>query len=161
MIPHSTDDGSLIGYDPLAWMQGVNNEALDQIDESALIKNDACTEVGSEISISDDEAEIKESESPANNIITLEASQTIQNITLLHERLALALESGERIDIDASAITTIDTATLQLLLIMTRTAIRLQREVVIDFPSDRFIEAARLLGLAELLGVEQSAAGFF
>jgi anti-anti-sigma regulatory factor len=161
MISHGNDDDSLIGYDPLAWLQEVNNEDLQNLDESAVISSDNLTKLEIESPLNNSESIIQESENLVNNIITLEANQTIQNITVLHERLAFALESGEKIDIDASSVISIDTATLQLLLIMTRTALRLQREVVIDFPSERFIEAARLLGLSELLGVEQSASGFF
>jgi hypothetical protein len=42
-----------------------------------------------------------------------------------------------------------------------RTAINLQKEVSIDFPSDKFIEVANLLGLSEMLDVDQAASGFF
>ena len=157
MMAHSNDDESLIGYDPLAWMQDVKSEDPQEVDATAVIINDEFPAVALT-------AAAPELSAPAtfgDNLITLDATQTIQNITALYERLAWALDSGHKIDIDASAVTTIDTATLQLLLIVTRTAVKLQREVVIDFPSDRFVEAARLLGLSELLGVEQSAAGFF
>ena len=68
---------------------------------------------------------------------------------------------GNKIDIDASAVTTVDTATLQLLLVLKQTAVKMQKQVTIDFPSERFIEAAELLNLAELLNVDQAAAGFF
>ena len=161
MTSQGTDDDNLIGYDPLAWMKDANNEDMQTPDDSQSLTHSTVNKLEYESPLNKLESETQESENPANNIISLEATQTIQNISALHERLAWALESGEKIDIDASGVTTIDTATLQLLLIMTRTALRLQREVVIDFPSERFIEAARLLGLSELLGVEQSAAGFF
>jgi anti-anti-sigma regulatory factor len=79
----------------------------------------------------------------------------------LHERLLKALDNNSKIFLDASAVSVADTASLQLLLILKRTAIKLQKEVVIDFPSDRFIEAADLLGISEMLEVDQAAAGLF
>jgi len=96
-----------------------------------------------------------------NQQIVLEAVQNIQNVTQLHERLLDSLNRVNKIDIDASAVMTIDTATLQLLLVLKQTAIKMQKEVSIDFPSEKFIEAAELLGLAEMLDVDRAAAGFF
>lgn len=93
--------------------------------------------------------------------IVLEAVQTIQNVTALHERFLHLLDGANVIEIDASAITQIDTATLQLLLVLKQTALKMDKQVAIDFPSEKFIEAAQLLGLAEMLDVDQSAAGFF
>jgi ABC-type transporter Mla MlaB component len=93
--------------------------------------------------------------------IALESTQSIQNVVELHEKLLRALEHGDKIEIDASATQQIDTSSLQLLLILKRSAITLQKQVSIDFPSERFIEAATLLGLAEMLEVDQAAAGFF
>lgn len=97
MISHGNDDDSLIGYDPLAWMQEVNNEVLQNSDESAVFSSDNLTKLETESPLNDSESELQESENLANNIITLEANQTIQNITALHERLAFALESGEKL----------------------------------------------------------------
>lgn len=93
--------------------------------------------------------------------ITLEATQNIQNVGLLHQRLQRALDIQEKLDIDASAVTQIDTATLQLLLVLKLTAVKLRKEVNIDFPSQKFIDAAYLLGLAEMLSVDQTASGLF
>ena len=96
-----------------------------------------------------------------NNSIVLEPIQSIQNIGLLHQRLQRVLDTQEKLDIDASAVTQVDTATLQMLLVLKLTAVKLQKEVNIDFPSQKFIDAAYLLGLAEMLSVDQAASGFF
>ncbi len=85
----------------------------------------------------------------------------IQNVTALHQQLAHMLANFDLIEIDASAVTMIDTSTLQLLLILKQTAIGLQKSISIDFPSDKFIEAAELLGIAEMLEVDQAASGLF
>lgn len=97
----------------------------------------------------------------AGNQIVLEPIQNIQNVSLLHQKLQQILDTEEKIDIDASAVTQIDTATLQLLLVLKLSAAKLQKEVNIDFPSQKFIDAAYLLGLAEMLSVDQAASGLF
>ncbi len=97
----------------------------------------------------------------AESEIKLDSVLNIQNVANLHERLLKAMDNNSKILLDASAVSVADTASLQLLLILKRTAIKLQKEVVIDFPSDRFIEAADLLGISEMLEVDQAAAGLF
>jgi len=93
--------------------------------------------------------------------IVLEGAQTISNVAELYERLVSALNNRRKIDIDASAVATIDTATLQLLLVLKQSSAKMQKEVSIDFPSERFVEAADLLGLSELLDIDQAFAGLF
>lgn len=172
MMAESNGEESLIGYDPLAWMHDAEIEVSpDAANNPAEIESGATDFSTFEAhSMNDEEAAISpfdgaseglDSKSLDDNLIVLESVQTIHNISVLYERLAWALDGERRINIDASAVTSIDTATLQLLLILTRTAVKVQREVIIDFPSDRFVEAARLLGLSELLGVEHAAAGLF
>ena len=95
------------------------------------------------------------------NLIVLEPIQNIQNIVSLHQRLQQVLDSQEKLDVDASAVAQIDTATLQLLLVLKLTAVKSQKQVNIDFPSQKFIDAAYLLGLAEMLSVDKAASGLF
>ena len=97
----------------------------------------------------------------AASVIKLDSVLNIQNVANLHACLLKALADNTTISLDASAVNVADTASLQLLLILKRTAIKLHKEVVIDFPSDRFIEAADLLGISEMLEVDQAAAGLF
>lgn len=93
--------------------------------------------------------------------IILEPVQNIQTVGHLHRQLQGMLDTCNKIDIDASAVSQIDTASLQLLLVLKLTAVKQQKEVSIDFPSEKFIEASDLLGLSEMLSVNQSASGFF
>ncbi len=167
------DDDSLIGYDPLAWMNDGSEESIQpslslevQSDHEPFEKQELNLQIkGSQAIALETELDPRQIEvaelDTGNNSIILESILNIQNVAQLHERLVRALDSGAKIEIDASAVTMIDTSTLQLLLVLKQTAIKLQNEVVIDFPSDRFIEAATLLGLAEMLEVDQAAAGFF
>lgn len=162
------NEDSLIGYDPLAWIREADNDAnptlttvadvaeampLDSTDQSA----------GNEFNTNDLDAEVAVPTDDTGTTvqIILEPVQSIQTVAKLHERLMEALQDSHKIEIDASAVTTIDTATLQLLLIFKQTAMKQMREISIDFPSERFIEAAELLGLAEMLEVDQAASGFF
>lgn len=140
------DDKSLIGFDPLAWMD----------DESEGNDNKVIAESSKEQQ--ETAVEAKEGE---DNKIVLEAILNIQNVSSLYEQLKKQLDNKETIEIDASAIEQIDTANLQLLGILKQTAVKLHKEVIFDFPSEKFIESAELLGLSEILEVDQAAAGLF
>lgn len=201
------DENSMIGYDPLAWMQEgetqefrqAESEAAPVLEEQAVVETAVASVVEQEpseaygdilqqeaFSLAAEEAPDAVDEAQANQQpefddepvestyssetptpeaqvqqVVLEAVQSIQNVNRLYEQVLLALSHGSRIDIDASAVTMIDTATLQLLLILKQTALAQHKEVVIDFPSDRFLEAAGLLGLSEMLSVDQAVSGFF
>jgi ABC-type transporter Mla MlaB component len=178
------DEASMIGYDPLAWMHEEKHQQRSSLEPepdnelSNLTEQYQTNQAESDIDSSiDADAALTNSQdiqvenvtlvTPDNSIsahlqqIVLESVQNIQNVSQLYEQALYALQNSEKIDIDASAITSIDTATLQLLLILKRTAIKRQKEVSIDFPSDKFIEVANLLGLAEMLDVDQAASGFF
>lgn len=189
------DESSMIGYDPLAWLQEAESEDLRagsvpenacltdeeanserNADESGLV--DSCPldeENAVEPDIPSEEngltaiATSAETEAVTDDSgdrgsasqIVLEPVQNIQTVGHLHRQLQWMLDNSDKIDIDASAVTQIDTATLQLLLVLKLTAVKQHRQVSIDFPSEKFMEASNLLGLSEMLSVDQSAAGFF
>jgi len=164
------DEDSLIGYDPLAWMHQSNEESgrhdSDAARSMAILPSEcADTEFGMVSGAGDMpmsiETEGLSSAASEDASLVLDPVLNIQNVSALHQRLMQMLTQFDAIDIDASAVTMIDTATLQLLLILKQTAIGLQKSINIDFPSDRFIEAAELLGLAEMLEVDRAASGFF
>ncbi|WP_020482356.1 STAS domain-containing protein [Methylomonas sp. MK1] len=165
------DEDSLIGYDPLAWMHRSDFKQDSQKAEAAESAADSWTELASPTEVSSN-LEMDLSQVPADvselstsegerAVLVLEPVLNIQNVAVLHQRLTQMLSNFEAIDIDASGVTMIDTATLQLLLILKQTAIGLQKSISIDFPSDKFIEASELLGIAEMLEVDQAASGFF
>nr|WP_305908320.1 STAS domain-containing protein [Methylomarinum sp. Ch1-1]MDP4521142.1 STAS domain-containing protein [Methylomarinum sp. Ch1-1] len=93
--------------------------------------------------------------------LLLDSTLTIAHVAALHQDMIARLDSREKIEIDASRVNSIDTAVMQLLIVLKISALKAGKEVVIDFPSENFIEAAELLGLAEMLDVDQAAAGFF
>ncbi len=158
------------GFDPLAWMDDADKtdntkqQPVEQVVESKVeapipIVEESVVETEPEAPI-EKVIEI-EDESVEDNKLTLGATLNIQNVSDLYEQLLALLENQEKIEIDASAVESIDTTTLQLLTVLKRTAIKTYKEVTFDFPSDKFIESAELLGLAEMLEVDQAAAGFF
>jgi len=168
------DESSLIGYDPLAWLHQQTDQ--QQIPPASVECPDGgergCDDLAGAEAPPDEEITDSEWQSVAleaedgsgagdRATILLEPVMSIQAVAQLHESLLAALNDSDKIEIDASAVTVVDTACLQLLLILKRTAIKEQKTVVIDFPSEKFIEAADLLGISEMLGVDQAAAGFF
>ncbi len=160
------NDKGLIGFDPLAWMEGnESNEAEDSTSEEHGTTPDIDVEAGSEHAAEQQQQmetvadEIAEISDPSSR--SLDAIVNIQNVSNLYEQFLNMLEDAEKIDIDASEVTSIDTASLQLLLILKLETIKLGKEMSIDFPSEKFIEAAELLGIAELLNLDQAASGFF
>ncbi len=130
------DDKNLIGFDPLAWMEGEPEE------------NNQKKEKEAENNVDD-------------NQIVLESILNIQNVNKLYEQLKNSLDEHNKIEIDASAVEQIDTANLQVLAVLKQTAVKLHKEIIFDFPSDKFLESAELLGLSEILELDHAAAGFF
>ncbi|MDP1665322.1 MAG: STAS domain-containing protein [Methylobacter sp.] len=91
-----------------------------------------------------------------DSLIDLDATLTIQNVVKLHERLKNLLAMHDEIEINASDVSSIDTATLQLLVSLKKDAVKLQKKVTIIYPSPRFVESAQLLGLLDVLDVHDA-----
>lgn len=85
--------------------------------------------------------------------ITLDVNLSIQNVVALHERIKKSYAAFDTLEIDASKVAAIDTATFQLLVALKKDAAKQEKEVIITMPSARFIESAGLLGLLEILDV--------
>lgn len=161
-------ENSLIGYDPLAWIKadagGERAGPASSADEPAggiaiePLLQDAGGSVDPE---SGDPISEPEWQTAGKGSVVLEPLSNIQGVAQLHQALMQMLSQYDAIDIDASAVASIDTSTLQLLVVLKRTAAGLQKVVAIDFPSEKFVEAAQLLGVAEMLEVDAAASGFF
>lgn len=89
----------------------------------------------------------------ANKALTLNPVLVINNAKSLSQDLDKLVKSNKDINIDASAVEMIDTATLQLLLAATIKINSSNHKVNWNSPSDKFISSASLLGLSELLGI--------
>ena len=173
-------DEVAIGFDPLAWMDDEADEKEDVeaeksttsekdiveeekpvVEEKTTIEGESDTDTDTEVETVAEEPAVEKINDVEDAKIILDATLNIQNVSKLYEQMRVQLEGKERIEIDASSVSSVDTATLQLLVVLKQTAIKLHKEVIIDFPTDNFIEAADLLGLSEMLEVDQAAAGFF
>jgi ABC-type transporter Mla MlaB component len=166
------ENKGVTGFDPLAWMNEKAEDPIKEAETEIVADNEKQPENvdTSEEALDGEETEAKsliadgeqKTENETNNSsITLAATLNIQNVNQLYEVLLIQLDAKDLIEIDASAVVSIDTATLQLLIVLKQEAVKVHKEISIDFPSDKFIEAAELLGLAEMLEVDQAAAGFF
>ncbi len=214
----TSEENDLIGYDPLAWMEGdtdknedaTNNEGCDidntqeeqqlidneisavndysdnspgNTEESAALNVATETElVTDEIAVGNDSALVEEMaggyinagggastsggvgtvvedsvpEKTDGSIIDLDATLTIQNVVKLHEQLKNCIAINDQIEINASDVSSIDTTTLQLLVSLKKDAVKLQKKVSIIYPSPRFVESAKLLGLLDVLDVHDA-----
>ena len=155
------EDKSLIAFDPLAWMNDEDEDSEKQAEGVDALEKTPNEEVEVEIKPSV-EPIAQQTENETDDFkITLASTLNIQNVAELYEQFSKGLDSQDIIEIDASEVVSIDTATLQLLIVLKQEAVKLHKEVTIDFPSDKFIEAAELLGLERMLEVDQAAAGLF
>ncbi|WP_036300340.1 STAS domain-containing protein [Methylomarinum vadi] len=150
-------DPGLIGYDPLAWI----DDEDDSEDDAEKLADTAMPDSAPAAQTKARETEPVAIASSEDQAIVLEPVLTIQHVGELYQKLQAVLESQDKIELDASEVTSIDTAVLQLLIALKKTAVGSGKDVTIDFPSEKFIEAADLLGVSEMLEVEQAAAGFF
>ncbi|MEQ1622853.1 MAG: STAS domain-containing protein [Methylococcales bacterium] len=125
-----------------------NEQVIDVIDES--VSNEI-----SGVDLSDDNIDLEDTmaEQELSPIVDLEPTLTIQHVGALHEKLKLCLALYDEIEINASDVSSIDTATLQLLVALKKDAANLQKQVNIIYPSPRFVESAQLLGLLDILEV--------
>lgn len=203
----TSEENDLIGYDPLAWMEGnagKNEETIDNgrrdsdnTPEGARCDNEirmtedsagnteeiAILNIITEdelvivtIEVENDTVLVEEmvddcmdaggktaqgaiagepvSEEAEEGMCDLDATLTIQNVANLHEKLKNLLAVHDQIEINASDVSSIDTATLQLLVSLKKDADKLQKKVTIIYPSPRFVESAQLLGLLDVLDVD-------
>jgi len=85
--------------------------------------------------------------------IMLDSTLSIQNVVTLYEKLKKAYATYDAIELDASHVNSVDTATLQLFVALKKDAIKQKKEVDFFQPSPRFIESARLLDLLDILEI--------
>lgn len=122
-----------------------------EIDTEALASNIEDTTVDTSEENNDWEDAMPEQD--ISPVVDLGATLTIQHVGELHEQLKRCLAMHDEIEINASDVSAIDTANLQLLVALKKDATNLQKQVSIIYPSPRFIESAQLLGLLDILEV--------
>ncbi|MGZ5006807.1 MAG: STAS domain-containing protein [Methylobacter sp.] len=126
--------------------------------DSALVEEEMAdahvdvTEMVTEEAVAEDSV----SEEIVDSLVDLDATLNIQNVVKLHEKLKNVLTMHDEIEINASDVSSIDTATLQLLVSLKKEAIKLKKKVTIIYPSPRFVESAHLLGLLDVLEIHDA-----
>ncbi|MEI8237336.1 MAG: STAS domain-containing protein [Methylococcaceae bacterium] len=88
-------------------------------------------------------------------IVRLSSDATIKGIEELYQQFKRVLDFHDIIEVNAVEVTTIDTATLQLLVSLKKEENRLNKTIHILSPSSRFLESARLLGLSNVLELDE------
>jgi ABC-type transporter Mla MlaB component len=88
-------------------------------------------------------------------LVELGSEASLKTIAELHETFKKVLVAHDTIEINASDVTTIDTATFQMLVSLKKDAPNLGKTINIIYPSARFIESAKLLGLLTVLEVSE------
>lgn len=127
----------------------VINEIVEEISEIAVEETDVLEKEPEE------EVPEKEPEEIVEPLIELNAEATIKNIVALYDTIKRALAAHDTIEINASDVTTIDTATLQLLVSLKKYQQQSHKNVDIIYPSTRFIESAKLLNLLDVLEITE------
>lgn len=96
------------------------------------------------------------SKSTDNNALTLSPVLAINDNKKLYIELGKILDNKKKITIDASAVTMIDTAILQLLLAFIQKA--KSKSIAVDWmkPSEEFISRVDMLNLTGKLGLQES-----
>ncbi len=136
-------DTGLIEHDPLAWLDGCNEELTSAINAETA---GSLTDSG--------EGPCEDGADSNLALVELPVSPDLAGVSQLHEQLKEALDKHQALEIDASKVESIDTSTLQLLLILRQEAVNLHKTVVLKAPSESFIRSAKLLDLDELMGSE-------
>lgn len=83
--------------------------------------------------------------------VTLESNGSIKEAAALHKTLLAVVQAQGPVLIDAGAVERVDTATLQLLYAFVRDRVAADREVAWRGVTDELSDAARLLGVRDLL----------
>lgn len=157
------NENNLIGYDPLAWMDediGEIQERKETLleDETDIGENECLNEPEdeqtAEISISDSPVSDQEEADQGGPFIDLDAVLNIQKVRPLHEKLKKSLDANQLIVLEASMVTSIDTSTLQLFVSLKQKAAKLDKDIIFNSPSDKFVEFAGLLGVSGILDID-------
>jgi ABC-type transporter Mla MlaB component len=151
----TTAKKSLIGVDPLAWL----NEEDAQSDLNTPVSEGEADVVAAEEIQSEVKASSSASVAGSDNEcfeIDLKTSITIRDVASLFERLKAVPPNTHSISFKCSEIERADAAALQLLALFNENSLTQGYQVKWDAPSDVLLSSAALLGLSELLHLSAS-----
>lgn len=135
----------------------VGNEAIASVNiaEPQTIEDDLSEdEMDMEKELPETEpVEEKAEDSEIAPTLELDANLSIQNVVKLYDKLKRIYAAHDAIEIDASHVSSVDTASLQLFVALKKDAIKQNKSVDFFQPSPRFVESARLLDLLDVLEI--------
>ena len=169
---------NLIGYDPLGWMSAdvveesaitepvkkvtrakakvASVEIIEEVNAVEAAEIEIIEEILEELSAnSENENENENENDNIEPLVELGANPSLKSLSTLYTTFKRVIDEHDVIEINASEIATIDTATLQLLVSLKKDASRLNKTITIIYPSERFIESAKLLDLLTILDVTE------
>ncbi len=83
-------------------------------------------------------------------------SLDIQQVSALYKRLQKSVEKAINIELKADSVKKADTAGLQMFVSLRKELKSLGGDIVWKKPSDELLQAAKLLGLAQCLGLPEA-----
>ncbi|MEE9397795.1 MAG: STAS domain-containing protein [Methylococcales bacterium] len=86
--------------------------------------------------------------------VILQKTNNMQGVADLTKKIIHLMDNNDAIELDGSQVDSIDTSTLQVLVAAAREANQLHKDFTINTPSQNFIDAARLVGVAEDLLIQ-------
>ncbi len=168
-----TKKKSLIGIDPLAWMneENIENDEVSVATEEAT-EADQTIEIGTEIvdNIADEkmiedvaeiaESEIIDQETKEEEVIDMEMKQedgsyklegpiSIADVAELHVQFKNYLAEGNDLEIDCSEVEGVDAAALQLLMAFINEAEKQDNKLIWKEPSDSLQATVLMMGLKD------------
>lgn len=162
---------SMIGIDPLAWMNVADTECevadvlepvtgnVSEVEVAALLTREPLVEVAVEqesqeiiLQSASDEEEDMDMQQVGfglNGHYKLEGPITIADVAILHEKFSASIEHESEIEIDCSDVDGVDAAALQLLLACALEIEKKNKKIIWKDTSDSMLNAVNLMGLSD------------
>ena len=147
---------SVMGHDPLAWIAVEDTDDVAPVEEEkvapASIVDEATPEHKAEEEVLSNVVEMAEQAASGTSIV-LDGDVGIANINTLHVQLQEALQTADKITVQASELSHVDTAAVQLLYAFVRDAKKVDVEVVWKGVPDSLHQTIAVLDLTEKMGM--------
>jgi anti-anti-sigma regulatory factor len=128
---------------------------LDAIDEEVSEHTEEQSPIESEVMPEETVIEEEIIDAFVEPLVELGSEASLKTIAELRETFKQVLAAHDAIEINASDVAMIDTATLQMLVSLKKDAPTLGKTINIIYPSARFVESAKLLDLLTVLEITE------
>ena len=143
-----------LGHDPLAWIDDGSNQATP---DSGEISSEEIAAYGGEVEQDAAQVEtaaevVPQEITTETNTLVLPAGFNIAEVASVHQQaLAVLASDNDQVTINASAVEIIDAASLQLLLVICRTASESNKKIQWQGVPDRMKNGASVLNISSQL----------